>query len=177
MATKYIHHWLERTQEHNVGLAGGLFANVKINQRVHEIPGVQSVFVHPAMSDEGLAVGASLALNYTKSPDPSAISTRCFDHVYLGPEYSDSQIQKLLAAEGVKYQKHGQVEEEIARLIADGYVVARFAGQMEYGPRALGNRSILYRPDDPSVNDWLNKNLQANRIYAVCSFDSRRRSR
>jgi carbamoyltransferase len=160
IAAKYIGHWLEKTQEHNVSLAGGLFANVKINQRVHEIPGVSSIFVHPAMSDEGLAVGASLALNYTTSPDPSAISTRCFDHVYLGPDYSESEIHKLLAAEGVKYQQHGRVEEEIARLIADGYVVARFAGKMEYGPRALGNRSILYRPDDPSVNDWLNKNLK-----------------
>jgi carbamoyltransferase len=160
IAAKYIRHWLERTQEHNVSLAGGLFANVKINQRVHEIPGVQSVFIHPAMSDEGLAVGASLALNYAKSAEPASISTRCFDHVYLGPDYRESQIQKLLAAEGFKYQKHNQVEEEVARLIADGYVVARFAGRMEYGPRALGNRSILYRPDDPSVNDWLNKNLK-----------------
>jgi carbamoyltransferase len=160
IATRYIRHWLKKAGERNVGLAGGLFANVKINQRVHEIPGVESIFIHPAMSDEGLAVGASLALNYTRSPDPSVISTRCFDHVYLGPEYSDAEIQKLLAAEGVKYQKQHRVEERIARLIADGYVVARFAGKMEYGPRALGNRSILYRPDDPSVNDWLNKNLK-----------------
>lgn len=160
IATRYIHHWLDKTKEHNVGLAGGLFANVKINQRVHEIPGVRSAFVHPAMSDEGLAVGASLALNYAKSADPSSITTKCFEHVYLGPEYSESQIQRLLASEGVKYQHHGQVEEQIARLIADGYVIGRFAGRMEYGPRALGNRSILYRPDDPSVNDWLNKNLK-----------------
>jgi carbamoyltransferase len=160
VATQYIHHWLQKTNESNVGLAGGLFANVKINQRVHEIPGVRSVFIHPAMSDEGLAVGASLALNYSKSREPSSISTKCFDHVYLGPEYPESQIHKLLGAEGFKYQKHDYVEDEIGRLIAEGHVVARFAGQMEYGPRALGNRSILYRPDDPSVNDWLNKNLK-----------------
>jgi carbamoyltransferase len=160
VATKYIRYWLQRTNESDVALAGGLFANVKINQRVHEIPGVKSVFIHPAMSDEGLAVGASLALNYSKSAEPASISTRCFDHVYLGPDYPESQIQKLLAAEGFKYQKHNQVEDEIARLIAEGHVVARFAGPMEYGPRALGNRSILYRPDDPSVNDWLNKNLK-----------------
>ncbi|MGH7797321.1 MAG: carbamoyltransferase family protein [Candidatus Binatia bacterium] len=160
IATRYIFHWLEKTKEHNVGLAGGLFANVKINQRVHEIPGVRSVFVHPAMSDEGLAVGASLALNYVKAPDPTAIGTRCFDHVYLGPSFTEAQVQRLLAVEGVKYQQHRWVEEEIARLLAEGYVVARFAGRMEYGPRALGNRSILYRPDDPSVNDWLNRNLK-----------------
>jgi carbamoyltransferase len=160
ITAKYIRYWLERSQQHNVSLAGGLFANVKINQGVHEIPGVESMFVHPAMSDEGLAVGASLGLNYTKMPNPKAIGTRCFDHVYLGPDYSDWELQKWLVAEGVKYQKHSQVEDEIARLIADGFVVARFAGRMEYGPRSLGNRSILYRPDDPSVNNWLNKNLQ-----------------
>jgi carbamoyltransferase len=160
IATRYILHWLEKTKEHNIGLAGGLFANVKINQRVHEIPGVRSVFVHPAMSDEGLAVGASLALNYIKAPDPTTLGTKCFDHVYLGPSFTEAQLQKLLAVEGINYRQHRQVEEEIARLLAEGYVVARFAGRMEYGPRALGNRSILYRPDDPSVNDWLNKNLQ-----------------
>ena len=160
IATQYIGHWLEKTGEHNVALAGGLFANVKINQRVHEIPGVESVFIHPAMSDEGLAVGASLALNYMKSPDPSAIASNCLNHVYLGPEYSDSYIHRMLAAEGISYQQHSHIEEEIARLISEGFVVARFAGRMEYGPRALGNRSILYRPDDASVNDWLNKNLK-----------------
>jgi carbamoyltransferase len=160
ITTKYIRYWLERTQQLNVGLAGGLFGNVKINQRVHEIPSVQSVFIHPAMSDEGLAVGACLALNYSKSKEPSALPTKCFEHVYLGPEYAESEIQRLLATEGIKFARHDQVEDEIARLIAEGFVVARFGGRMEYGPRALGNRSILYRPDDPSVNDWLNKNLK-----------------
>ena len=95
MATKYIHHWLEKTNESNVGLAGGLFANVKINQRVHEIPGVESVFVHPAMSDEGLAVGASLALSYTKTPDPSAISTPMFRPCLFGARvfgFGDTKI-------------------------------------------------------------------------------------
>jgi carbamoyltransferase len=160
VATQYIRYWLEKTGEQNVALAGGLFANVKINQRVHEIPGVESVFIHPAMSDEGLGVGASLALNYLQSPDPSAIESQCLTHVYLGPEYSESYIQRMLVAEGINYCRHGDIEDEIARLIANGFVVARFAGRMEYGPRALGNRSILYRPDDPSVNDWLNKNLK-----------------
>src|SRR4029078_8798672 len=97
-----------------------------------------------------------------KSPEPAALSTRCFDHVYLGPDYSDSEIHKLLGAEGVKYEQHSRIEDRIARLIADGYVVARFAGKMEYGPRALGNRSILYRPDDSSVNDWLNNKLKSS---------------
>jgi len=160
VATHYIQHWLRTTQSSQVALAGGLFANVKINQRVHEIPGVESVFIHPAMSDEGLAVGAALTLNYLHAPDPDSLERRCLDHVYLGPDYAESDLSRALDAEAIQYAYHGDIEGEIARLISEGYVVARFAGRMEYGPRALGNRSILYRPDDPSVNDWLNENLQ-----------------
>jgi predicted NodU family carbamoyl transferase len=65
----------------------------------------------------------------------------------------ESYIQRMFAAEGVKYCRHSDIEDEIARLIADGFGVARCAGIMEYGPRALGNRSILYRSGDASVND------------------------
>jgi carbamoyltransferase len=60
----------------------------------------------------------------------------------------------------VPYRHAPHAAEEIAALISEGYVVARVVGRMEYGPRALGNRSILYRPDDPSVNDWLNERLK-----------------
>lgn len=160
ITTKYVDYWRKKTGLHHVGLAGGLFANVKINQKILQIPGVESVFVHPGMSDEGLAVGATLALKYLKSPSPSELSRTCLDHVYLGPEYSDGYIAEALKANGIEFSQHGNVEEEIARLLSEGYVVARFNGRMEYGPRALGNRSILYRPDDPTVNNWLNRNLK-----------------
>jgi len=160
ITTKYIGYWKDKTKQRNIALAGGLFANVKINQRVHELPAVDSVFIHPAMSDEGLPAGAALGLIYQKSDDPSKLPTRCFDHVYLGPDFSEKEIARALDSEGIKYGRPEHCEEEIARLISEGYVVARVAGRMEYGPRALGNRSILYRPDDPSVNDWLNKNLK-----------------
>jgi len=99
-------------------------------------------------------------LNYLHAPDPDSLERRCLDHVYLGPDYAESDLSRALDAEAIQYAYHGDIEGEIARLISEGYVVARFAGRMEYGPRALGNRSILYRPDDPSVNDWLNENLQ-----------------
>ena len=160
ITNQYIEYWRNKTNKMDIALAGGLFANVKINQKIHEIPGVRSLFIHPAMSDEGLAVGAALALNYQIGPDPAQLNTRCFEHVYLGPEFTEAEITGTLDAEGVKYYASENIESEIARLISEGYVVAHFSGKMEYGPRALGNRSILYRPDDPSVNDWLNKNLK-----------------
>jgi carbamoyltransferase len=160
IATRYVRFWLKQTGKRNVGLAGGVFANVKVNQRIHEIESVDSLLVYPAMSDEGLAAGAAL-LHWSKvNGDARPPEGKCFKHVYLGPEFSERQIMEALDAEGVDYSHPQDMGVEIARLINEGYVVARFAGQMEYGPRALGNRSILYRPDQPSVNDWLNKRLK-----------------
>lgn len=158
ISTAFIGHWRQVTGARNIALAGGLFANVKINQFIHEIPGVESVFVYPAMSDEGLAAGSALAVYAERSPSRSV--GRCFEHVYLGPEFSDAHVTAAFEAEGVAFRRAGSVEDEIADLIAEGYVVARVNGRMEYGPRALGNRSILYRPDEPEVNDWLNKRLR-----------------
>jgi len=157
---KYVGHWRENTGKRHIALAGGLFANVRINQVVHELDGVESVFIHPGMTDEGLPTGAALALNAQLAPDRSRVPRRCFEHVYLGPSFEDEGMVAALERAGVRYERHANIEEKIAELLAQGYVVARFAGAMEYGPRALGNRSILYTPSDPSVNDWLNKNLR-----------------
>ena len=160
ICTQYVSYWLAQTGKTNVALAGGVFANVKINERIHELPSVQSVYIHPGMSDEGLAVGALLGWMSQHSQNPSELPTRCLNHVYLGPEYSDQEIADALDSAGVTYTHHENYDEEIAKCIAEGYVVARFAGRMEYGPRSLGNRSILYRPDDPAANKWLNDNLK-----------------
>jgi carbamoyltransferase len=158
ITTRYVSYWKEKTGKRNVALAGGVFANVKINQRVHEIPGVDNVFVYPAMSDEGIAAGAALTLWARTTPEP-ATGERCFDHVYLGHDFSEEQVVEALGDAGFEYTRPDDLEGEIARLVSESWVVARVSGRMEYGPRALGNRSILYRPDEPDVNDWLNKRL------------------
>jgi carbamoyltransferase len=160
IATQYVRAWLERSGKRHVGLAGGVFANVKVNQRIREIEGVESVFVYPAMSDEGLGAGAALWHWWGSCGGSWAEGSRCFDDVYLGPEFSNKQIAEALEAEGAEFGEPRELEKEVAALLAEGAVVARFAGRMEYGPRALGNRSILYRPDVPSVNDWLNERLR-----------------
>ena len=161
LVQQYVAHWQGVTGMDRVALAGGIFANVRVNQCVHELQGISGVFVHPGMSDEGLAVGAALAVRFE---DPVAVAaydgTPCFKHVYLGPEFSDAEIRREVESSGLSAERHENVEEAIADLLARGYVVARFAGKMEYGPRALGNRSILFRPDDPTVNDWLNEKLR-----------------
>jgi carbamoyltransferase len=157
----YIQHWVGKTGCGDLALAGGVFANVKFNQRVHELENVSSIFIHPGMGDEGLAVGAAFALGARSSSDSGAKSSshRLAD-VYFGPSYSEQEIASAIAQEGLQAEYRRDIERGIAELLAQGYVVCRFDGRMEYGPRALGNRSILYQATDPTVNDWLNKRLK-----------------
>ena len=82
-----------------------------------------------------------------------------FGIVYFGPSYSDNDIREDLARNKIVYKKMAEPAKEIAKLIYDNKIVAFYTGRMEYGPRALGNRSIIYAPIDPTANDWLNKKL------------------
>ena len=154
-----VKHWIAKTKHYDIALAGGLFANVKINQRIHEIPEVNSVFVHPGMSDEGIAVGAALAMYYKESGSSYDPDFETMRHVYLGPEYTQKEIMHALQQHDVQYEHFENVEAEIAKILANGGLVARFNGKMEYGPRALGNRTLLYQATDPSVKYWLNDAL------------------
>jgi carbamoyltransferase len=156
----YIQHWVEKTKCADLALAGGVFANVKFNQRIHELKNVRSIFVHPGMGDEGLAVGAGFALCFAlgKASGIKISSTKLKD-VYFGPSYSEGEIERAMPGSGVTTEYVTNIERRIAELLAHGKVVARFDGRMEYGPRALGNRSILYQATDLTVNDWLNKKL------------------
>lgn len=162
---QFVRHHLNRKpfqgKSVDVCMAGGVFANVKVNQRVAEIETVDSVYIFPSMGDGGLSVGAALWCYYqntkTKWGDPAG--NRLKD-AYLGPSYTEKEIKSCLDKNGLKYKHETNIEDKIGALLAKGKVVARFDGRMEFGPRALGNRSILYQTTDPSVNDWLNKKLK-----------------
>lgn len=162
LVRRFVQHWAEKTGLRNVALAGGVFCNVRVNQEVHELPAVDRVFIHPHMGDGGLPGGAALAacvpgtISETMSWEPEPMRD-----VYLGTELEATEIDAALRKAGLEAQSLDQpIEERIAELLTEGHVVARAAGRMEYGPRALGNRSILYHPTDPKVNDWLNRNLK-----------------
>ena len=160
MVAGLVQYWVEKSGKCNVALAGGTFANVRINQRVHEIPGVKSVYIHPGMSDEGLPVGAAIALNYSLGGKKYDCHSNTMEHVYLGPEYSEEEIATELEKRQANYSKPENLERAVAERLAEGAVVARFNGRMEYGPRALGNRTILYQATDSSVKYWLNDALK-----------------
>jgi carbamoyltransferase len=84
---------------------------------------------------------------------------QCLDNVYFGSSYQDAEIVKAIEAFGFTATFETNIADSVAKLLAEGHVVARFTGRMEYGPRALGHRSILYQTTDPSINDWLNAHL------------------
>ncbi len=148
----FVAYWCEKTGLSDIAVAGGKFANVKLNQRLHEMKQVRSIFVYPHMTDGGLAAGAAMMLGGAeRGPMPTP---------YLGPDIAEADAAQALRAAGLPLERPGDMAETVAELLADGQVVARAAGRLEWGPRALGNRSILYRPDDPSVNHWLNQRLR-----------------
>ena len=154
VAANYIRHYVDQLGIETVVLSGGVAANVKLNQRLFEIPGVKRIFVYPNMGDGGCGTGAALWTSREKLEERTS-----YENVYLGPTYDDEEISNELKAEGLDFERIEPIEPTIAKLLHEGYVIARFNGRMEYGPRALGNRSILYQATEPEVNQWLNQRL------------------
>ena len=156
----FVRYWVKKTGLSRVAVAGGVFANVKFNQRVHELPEVDEISVHPAMDDGGLSVGSALALLSEEQPETSASMIQKLSDVYFGPDFEDGELRQAISESGLEFKREENIHRAIAERLAEGKVVARFWGRMEYGPRALGARSILYQTGDPSVNDWLNDRLK-----------------
>jgi carbamoyltransferase len=144
-----VSRFVAATGTRDLCLAGGLFANVALNRVLLEEAGVDRLFVYPHMGDGGLAVGAGLAV---LRPEGWALPP-----LFLGPAVDDARCRAALA--GVPCERPEDPEAEVARLLARGLVVGRCVGRMEYGPRALGHRSVLAEARDPRVRDVLNRRL------------------
>ncbi len=138
-----------------IALAGGIFANVKLNQKIVQAANVSEVFIFPNMGDGGLSVGAAWLCQQEKA----GLKSKLLTNVYLGSEYSDLEIEQVLSQFDLDYSKPTNLPKAVADVLSQGNVVANFNGRMEFGPRALGNRSIFYRASDPDVNQWLNQKL------------------
>ena len=140
-----------------VCFAGGVALNVKLNQRIIDLPHVKELFVQPAASDAGTAIGAA-----SYASEQAGVPVEKMQHVYLGPSYSTEQcIQACRQYEReVNWTKMNDVPGETARILVDGNPVAWFQGRMEFGPRALGNRSILGSPSHRGVADRINVQIK-----------------
>ena len=154
--------FLRESGERRLALNGGVFANVKLNQRLAALPEADSVFVFPAMSDAGNSVGAALAVLDRLEPGHLAASHEPLRTVYWGPEFGTLALADELRKRGFEFQSlgEGEILDKAAQAIHAGRVVGWFQGRMEFGPRALGNRSMLARPTDAAINKSLNARLE-----------------
>jgi carbamoyltransferase len=152
---------VRRTGERRVALAGGIASNIKVNRQVRLLPGVSDVFVYPHMGDGGLAVGAA-ALARAEVGDPAL---PLVDSMALGPEFDCATITRALNARQLRYDTCDDIAASVADLVANDRVVLWMQGRMEYGPRSLGQRSVLARPDRPALRDRLNRVLKRRVWY------------
>ena len=153
--SRFVEDYVSITGIIDVAVAGGIFANVKLNQRILELNNVNSLFIHPHMGDGGLAVGAALnvyANNNTLKPF-------ILNDVYFGQEFSNGEIEEEIKSHNLIGKYVDNIERFIAEKLKEKKIVGHLNGRMEYGPRALGNRSILADPTEVKINDWLNKRL------------------
>ncbi len=138
----------------NICLSGGIFTNVKINQRISEMD-FKSTFISPPMSDDGTALGAALQV----ASEISGFSPKPIRSMFLGPNYSRRKVNGVITKNKIVSHKSRASSREVAEFLADGLIVAIYRGAMEFGPRALGNRSILANANDPAINQLLNSRL------------------
>ena len=141
----------------NLTLAGGIFANVKLNQVLKESKFIESVFVFPQMGDGGLCVGSASYSQFIKGYKIKPITT-----MYLGPKILINKNEILKKFKKIHIKKYNNINLIVDSIVEDlkfNKVIGLVLGNMEFGPRALCNRSILYKSSDVTCNNWLNKRL------------------
>jgi carbamoyltransferase len=143
----------------DLALAGGCALNSVANGKIFDQTPFRRTWIQPAAGDEGLAVGAALHAYHSVLRQPRRYSMR---NSYLGPEFSHACIEAALKGAGLRFRKleREQLLQEIAGRIAQGDIVGWFQGRMEWGPRALGNRSILAHPGLPNMKETLNARIK-----------------
>ncbi len=163
---EWIKKAIKKTGIKNLACGGGVFMNVKANQRVLELPEVNEMFVMPSCGDESTAIGAAFYGYYKFGGKDLAVSP--LSDLYLGNEYSDSEIElelKKVKSGKIGFRKFKNIEEEVAILLAQSKVVARFKGRMEFGARALGNRSILANPSNLDSVREINESIKSRDFW------------
>ncbi|MES2691191.1 MAG: carbamoyltransferase C-terminal domain-containing protein [Bacteroidota bacterium] len=143
-----------------ISMAGGVFANVRINQKIYELPEVENVFIQPAMGDSGLALGAALITDIGLHKKADTEQYR-FRQTYIGPDYAGevNDFVNRLDKGRFTISKMENPAKTIAESLAKNVIVGFWHGSMEWGPRALGRRSMILNTFNREVNDTLNKRL------------------
>lgn len=138
LVLQWVDYWTKKTGIKDIAVSGGVFMNVKVNMLLCDL--YKNVFVFPSSGDESLAIGAC----YYGNAEKGFTGMKPLENIYFGPEYSDKEIDETLKKhKSIKVSKHENIEKKIAELLSQGEIVAVMNGRMEWGARALGNRSIL----------------------------------
>jgi carbamoyltransferase len=148
-----------KTKQRAVCLAGGVALNCVANGKIFESTPFRDVYVQAASHDAGTSIGAAQYVWHQVLGKPRE---HVMKHVYLGPEYSEEEIRRALQAEDVEFRRLSDdaLINQTAHELADGKVVGWFQGRMEFGPRALGGRSILADPRRRDMKDILNQRIK-----------------
>jgi carbamoyltransferase len=149
----------ERMPADDLAMAGGCALNSVANGKLFDLTPFRRTYIQPAAGDEGLAIGAALHTYHSVLKQPRR---HALEDSYLGPEFSESRIQSALQNAGLESRRleRESLLEAVADQIAAGNVVGWFQGRMEWGPRALGNRSIVAHPGMPNMKDVLNARIK-----------------
>jgi carbamoyltransferase len=144
---------LQKTGSKNLCLAGGVALNSKANGKIVASGAIKNIFVQPAASDDGVALGAALA---PYLDDNGRLPNRAMRHGYWGPCFDDDAVEKVLLSYKIRHTKLSDPAKTAAQLLNEGKILGWFQGRMEFGPRALGSRSIIADPRDPEMNAKVN---------------------
>jgi carbamoyltransferase len=150
----------QRTGQIKLCMAGGVALNSVANGRILRETAFEQLYIHPAAGDSGGAVGAALYAYHVLLGQP-----RCFvmEHAYLGQEYGEAEVRAFLDANGIPYEPYEDDDKILERLVDDlsvGRVLGWFQGRFEWGPRALGNRSILADPRQAGMKEVVNEKIK-----------------
>ncbi|WP_304237073.1 carbamoyltransferase [Jiulongibacter sediminis] len=154
------------TESKNLVMAGGVALNCVANGKLQNTGIFENVYIQPAAGDAGGALGAALAANYLVFDQERKVDSQKMDEMsgsYLGPMFSDLETEltsKKYKAKYTRFESFEELSKETAGLIADGNVIGWFQGRMEFGPRALGARSILGDPRNPEMQKKLNLKIK-----------------
>ncbi|MFH1421030.1 MAG: carbamoyltransferase C-terminal domain-containing protein [Candidatus Aenigmatarchaeota archaeon] len=149
---KYFENVIAETGMNNIAWSGGIASNIKANRKIRILESLNDWFVFPHMGDGGLALGSAMYINNMLT----GVNHYDLNNVYLGPQHSHDEMEAVLKKCALQYEERKDIDKIAAELINRGKIVFWFQGRMEYGPRALGNRSILASAFDESVKEKLN---------------------
>ncbi|MCR4336947.1 MAG: carbamoyl transferase, partial [Candidatus Omnitrophica bacterium] len=150
------------TGSKNLCMSGGVVLNCLMNKRIVEETHFKNFFFQPIANDAGTSFGSALYYYHHVLGKPRE---NIFESAYLGNEFTNEEIEKVLKAKGLQYRRVANIAAETASRIAKGKIVGWFQGRMEAGPRALGNRSITVDPRDAMMKDRLNARVKKREFY------------